>query len=221
MAAVQAAGHGARRRNGTLAYIPTKMKEEMKALHLEDGSRWSASTLAARFGARRENVAGLLKLVRAGRKDARRGGAEGERLEKLREEAARAWREVKEGGGGGKRYGRRLAEASRMEGEGVKVRKEEKQEKEGEQEVMEMEEQVVRRKSATAVWVEGLCERAEVDVKRRTSFAFIEVGGEKGEDVDKAVWIREGASGKLRVAEERERDVLLQKVRVVDSGLWT
>lgn len=204
-----------------MAYIPTKMKEEMKALHLEDGSRWSASTLAARFGARRENVAGLLKLVRAGRKEARRGGEEGERLEKLREEAARAWREVKEGGGGGKRYGRRLAAASTREGAGAAVQREEKK-KEGEQEAeQEMVEQVVRRKSRTAVWVEELCERAEVDVKRRTSFAFIEVGGEKGEDVDKAVWIREGASGKLRVADERERDVLLQKVRVVDSGLWT
>lgn len=30
-----------------------------------------------------------------------------------------------------------------------------------------------------------------------------------------------GADWKLRVADDRERDVLLQKVRVVDSGLWT
>lgn len=226
-----------------LRYIPLKMKEEMLALHAEDSARWSATTLSARFSAPRENVEGLLRLARFRQREEvsgreRRSQEESEGLEKMREKAVKAWKELPEltERGGSRRGERRLAEPSVMaKGEAAKVAAKETEgggvvaeaehgEPEEEEELVVVEKSV--RKSRTAEWVEEFCKEAERDVSRRTTFAFIEVGG-KGkeggggmEEVERAVWIREGESGKLRVAEEMERKVLLHKVRVVDSGLW-
>lgn len=181
-----------------VSYIPRKMKEEMQALHATDGERWNAATLAQRFGARQENVAGLLKLGRLREKSGKGLSAEEhEKVAKAREEAERAWAGVADGGG---KYGRGLKAASRMR-KGVLAGLEEEGKEGGEaagkeetgEEKVEVE--VVRKKSATAVWVEELCERAELDVHRKTSFAFIEVGKEGGKEVERAVWIREGPTG--------------------------
>lgn len=209
------------------------MKEEMLSLHEEDRGRWSVTTLSARFRAPRENVEALLKLGRVRNERAKELGRlneeERKKVDEMSEGMVKAWMRLAEvDGGAWKRGGRGLAEASELaKGEASAVAaaaaggggEEQEEEEVGKGEDEEMD--VVRKKSRTAEWVEKFCEDAERDVCRRSSFAFIEVGGKGGDrEVERAVWIREGASGVLRVADPKEREVLLEKVRVVDSGLW-
>lgn len=211
-----------------LRYIPLKVKEEMLALHDEDGSRWTATTLSARFSAPRENVEAILKLRRfrapesvGGRE--KRSADEQKELEIMREQMVNAWKQVPEvtERSGYRRGNQSLAKPSVLpKGEAAAVAAQEGEVDAKEKEVGDAEEKKVVEKSKTAKWIEETCEKAALDVKRRTTFAFIEVGNSRDEEVERAVWMREGGTGKLRVANEMERKVLLQQVRVVDSGLW-
>lgn len=183
------------------SYITQKVKDEMAALAAEDGTRWTATTLAARFGAPAENVAALLALRRM------RPKQEPEKLRQVRDDVGRAWAGLVEVPG---RRGGMLARAAEVVGE---------VDMDGEtgDEVVVEEEVVEREKSGTMRLVEELCARgAEKDVVRNTSFAFIEVGSG---DVERAVWVREG-SGELRLASESERKVLLKGGRADECEAW-
>lgn len=215
--------------NTKLRYIPVNVKEEMLALHAEDGSRWTATTLSARFSAPRENVEAILKLRRfrapegvGGRE--RRSADERKELESMREQMLNAWKQLPDvvERSGYRRADQRLSKPSVLpKGEAAAVAAEEGEvEMKEKEEVGEVEETKVVEKSRTAKWVEEMCENAALDVKRRTTFAFIEVGNSRDVEVERAVWMREGATGKLRMASEMERKVVSQQVRVVDSGLW-
>lgn len=214
-----------------MSYIPQKVKEEMAGLYSEDAARWNATTLAVRFGAPRENVEMWLRLCKLRgivSKKAKRTAEEEKAVEGMREKAATAWKalpevterrrwvtapstiEASENGGG--------TEVS-MKVEGGET---EATEVAGEKDATveeETEEKIVQ-KSRTAEWVETFCENAPRDVSRRTTFAFIEVSRKKGEELERAVWIREGVSGCLRVARKEEREVLLSKVRSQDASVW-
>lgn len=92
-------------------------------------------------------------------------------------------------------------------------------EEEGKDDVEEsdVKEQVVV-KSAWAQELEQDVGHAERDVTRRTTFAFVEIGVEK--HVSGAVWVREGETGVLRLAQEEERRLLLGEVRARDTEAW-
>lgn len=207
----------------------------MAGLHDEDAARWNATTLATRFGAPRENVEMWLRLCKLrGRasKKVKRSAQEEEALEEMRTKAVAAWKglpEVMER----RRWMAKpsvIEEAGREKDrnkteeaeEGAKVDGDEKEKEvvRAEEEAQEEGEQKVLRRSRTAEWVESFCENAPRDVSRRTTFAFVEVAGKKGEEMERAVWIREGKSGVLRVARREERDVLLSKTRSQDASVW-
>lgn len=192
-------------------YIAQKTKEEIRALHGEDPARWSVASLAARFGAPEGNVAAI---VRMGCK--RRGG------EEAREALRAAWVRLPEvSASRGTRGARDLVgvpgpRAGRVESVGVAVEEEgeESMEEEAvEEEVEEDVDEAIVERSVTAQWVEQLCKTAPLDTPRRTTFAFVEVG--KGlEDAQRAVWLREGETGRLRAASDPERGVLMGRSRI-------
>lgn len=205
--------------NARLTYLPHKVKEEMAALHAEDSKRWNASTLSARYAAPRENVEAWLRLCKARQG---REKSEGEEMTRLREQVGEAWGKLRESGD--KRRVMRAGPTKKEESD-VAVKSEEKGEEmeaglEQPEEEPADEVKAEVRKTRTAEWVERVCELGVRDVKRKTTFAFIEVGKEVGEGVQRAVWIREGSTGKLRVAVDREREVLLGRARSQDPSVW-
>eukprot|EP00177_Eucheuma_denticulatum_P008409 GFKZ01015293.1.p1 GENE.GFKZ01015293.1~~GFKZ01015293.1.p1 ORF type:complete len:236 (+),score=43.02 GFKZ01015293.1:209-916(+) len=209
--------------NARLTYLPHKVKEEMAALHEEDSKRWNASTLSARYTAPRENVETWLRLVKVRQSKEK---AEGEEVTRLREQVAEAWGRLRESSE--KRRVIRAKPTSKEERNVADESADESTEMEAKMEAeveAEMEETIEEHKvelgkTRTAEWVEKVCEMGVRDVKRKTTFAFVEVGKEVSEGLDGAVWIREGSTGKLRVAVDRERDVLLGKKRSQDPSIW-
>lgn len=218
-----------------LSYIPQKVKDEMAGLHAEDASRWNATTLAARFGAPRENVGMWLRLCKlrghAPRRK-KRNGEEEKAIKEMRMKAVAAWKALPElaerrrwvakpsvienaGTGKEKNVTEGTEEREKVEGD-----KDEKDILNVKEESQEEGEKRVLPKSRTAEWVESFCENAPRDVSRRTTFAFIEVAGKKGEEMERAVWLREGKSGVLRLARKEERDVLLSKARSQHASVW-
>lgn len=192
------------------------------ALHEEDPKRWNVTTLSTRFSAERGNVEAILRLFRMRQMRQREAKARSEevqsRVEQLEQRSVEAWNML----GEGVFRGRAIARASVSGGDGLGH--------EGEAESGDVEEGVddgaqtdgAEEKFVNSSWAEFLereIEGAEVDVSRRTTYAFVEIG-EGGAEVRRAVWLREGDSGRLRLAEEEERQLLVNEVRARDSQAW-
>jgi len=200
-------------------------------LHEEDSSRWTSTTLSARYSAPIENVSALLKLayVRKNKLPARgdrwRGmkdedcGLNSAELEALREQIRTAWKALPEVKDEVREVGPAVASESIEKVEAVgEVVDDDTGDEQSEEDVSNKE---VVEKSVTAQWIESVCDHAARDVERRTTFAFIEVGGKGAlNNVQRAVWLRDGATGKLRVANEDERDILIGNARVADKEVW-
>lgn len=209
-------------------FIPVKMKEEMLALHEEDKNRWTATTLATRFKAPQENVDALLKLgaIRRRREEALQA-ANGETREKithLRTQAVKTWAALPDGSISTSRW--RVAKPTHADVTGehnLRAARKASAEPPNKSDPMTNEtiaensntEEPEPEKSTWAEHIERICENAELDSVRKTTFAFIEVG--KRQDLHRAVWIREGATGKLRLADQEERKLLTNRVTVRDS----
>lgn len=185
----------------------------MAALYDEDPSRWTATTLASRYSAPPKNVEAFLRLVKLRRKGwaGKKSKEEIDRLDSMRADMLKTWA--------------RLAEPRAKRGAIAPPSPSLKDASEipGEMEVEEVEEEVqeivVKEKSRTFKWLEETIADAAKDRIRKNSFAFIEVGeGAKGKT--RAVWIREGSTGDLRLAREQERSVLLDEVRSTDPSVW-
>ncbi|KAI0564179.1 Ribonuclease Z [Gracilaria domingensis] len=199
-----------------LLYIPRKTKEEIMALHEEDPKRWNTTTLSKRFGAHSENVESLLKLhaLRKHREKQIQQSEEEERkrIERMREKMVDSWSELQEF----VMRTRHVADASRFttSEKGLEGREEDDDdESDVADEDMHTEEVV---NSKWGAYLEKEIEDAALDTPRKCTYAFVEIG--KGEEhVRRAVWIREGESGRLRLADEAERSLLLNQVRAKDS----
>lgn len=215
-----------------LLYVPNKMKEEIMALHEEDPKRWNVTTLSSRFSAERANVEAVLRLFRLRQMRRREVKTRSEedrvRIERAEERSMEAWKLL----GEGVYRGRAIARASVSGGEGLGEDGDGEGESESESEGAGAEDTVEDAvqagggeekkevvKSAWAEFLEKEIDRAEVDVSRRTTYAFVEIG-EGGDDIRRAVWVREGESGRLRLAEEEERRLLMNEVRARDSQAW-
>lgn len=224
----------------TVVFLAQKQKEEILALHEEDPLRWSATVLAARFGAPRENVQMLLRLgqernrrdqfVKSLPKDQK------DTIQKLRDQSISAWSELSTEGSP---FSRRVqfsylrsqsSSQHRAPGPRPTISVDELREvalgKDGDandQHTMESTEagagdggdDAGMERSEWARKLDHLCENVELDTIRRTSFAFIEVG--RGKNIYRGVWLREGQTGKLRIADEDERKLLLNKVNMRDA----
>lgn len=202
-----------------LTYLTTKTKQEMLGLRGEDAGRWTVTTLSKRFGGDPRNVAAMLRL--AEERERRDGGRDAEwkkRVEELRGRMIGAWAAVMEPRAG---VGVGIARATEVV-KGVEGR--ERADKEGEdddeREGEEGEEEEEKEEVVLSDWAkylqDGGCERAQVDVRRRTTFAFVEVGVAEG--VRGGAWVREAHTGKLRVADASERKILLQEAGVRDCA---
>lgn len=171
-----------------------KTRSEMRSLHLAEPGRWTAGALAARFGAPVENAAAVVRL-------ARRRPAE------VSEAAARveaAWIDLSSGP-----RGRGRAHASPSPVAAVVAEPEP-------EEVMEEEEGDTVGTTPTADWARGKIAAGEVETVRKTTYAFIEAGKGVGAE-ERAVWMRDARTGKLRAPTKEERHVLLGLERVYPS----
>lgn len=212
----------------TLPYVPLKLKDEMLSLHAENPTRWNATTLAHRFSAPRANVAAILKLYALRTEPAASkpslADEKSASLCNARDAALAAWAGIPEVKGMSGRGRARAppsdtpapladaAEASARELAGLAEATGAEGSEEGIGEGAREEELP---KSKWWGRVKELCEgEAELDAKRKTTFAFIEVGKRKE---TRAVWLRDGATGKLRMADDEERRFLLEETNMRDT----
>lgn len=238
--AEMSAGRTARK---TLVYLAQKQKEEILALHDEDPVRWTATVLATRFGAPRENVQMLLRL---GQERKRRQkyinslpGDQKSNIEKLKSQSVDAWFEISSEPSLSSRrtrtpYSRsqsspQLSTPSSRPPKSVDelrsvafATEENIDDDDPSATKTPAEGDIDKEIDGTAVeeseWsknLDHLCANAELDTTRRWSFAFIEVGRTK--KVRRGVWLRVGQSGKLRIADEEERKLFLNAVNTRDS----
>lgn len=186
---------GARAEAGSFV-MDEKTRAEMRALHSAEPGRWTAGALAARFGAPVANAAAVVRLARR-------------RPKAVSEAAARveaAWIELAGGGRGRGRVQTRGAPTSAATAP-VEM---------SEEAVAEKEEGDAVGATATAEWAREQIAAGEVETTRKTTYAFIEAG--KGIGVsERAVWLRDAKSGKLRAPSKEERHVLLGLERVYPS----
>lgn len=226
---LDASGMGGSRPMAKLRYIPAKMKEELIVLHAESPTRWTASALSARFGVPHDNVSALLGLVtrRADRDAAieRLPRETRDTVTDLRARGCDAWQALPETSAPIRSW-RHQAPPSKsdteMELELQAQMKPEPMPAElrdlAEHVSLEEDDHTSKPRSAWATFLDKRCDGLELDVKRNTSFSFIEVGNDAG--VTRAVWIREGATGKIRIADAEERKLLLSEVKVRDSDAF-
>lgn len=227
----------------TLVYLAQKQKEEILALHDEDPVRWTATVLATRFGAPRENVQMLLRL---GQERKRRQkyinslpGDQKSNIEKLKSQSVDAWFEISSEASLSSRrtrtpYSRsqsspQLSTPSSRPAKSVDELRtvafamEENMDEDdpsvaetpAEADTDKGVDKTAVKESEWAKNLDHLCANAELDTIRRWSFAFIEVGRTK--KVHRGIWLREGQSGKLRIADEEERKLFLNVVSMRDS----
>lgn len=200
-----------------IPFIPWKMKEEILALRAEDPTRWTATSLARRFSAPHENVVALLRLgeLRAERDEyiaSLPDAGTRATIERMRSNGTAAWSAICNVSAG--RHRKPITKPSDSVPDISAVTDGEKAE---DQETTEQ--QVQLDKSRWMEYIENNLDNVETDTVRKTSFAFIEVGKPKqqGKLVQRAMWIRDGATGKLRMADEEEQKLLKKQVKVRDS----
>jgi hypothetical protein len=229
-----------------MQYLPSKVFDEMAALHDQDPGRWTAVTLAVRYDAPQESVAAALLLAKRGSRNT---------LKDQRAKVAQAWATLPESGQAARRRPDSVSAAVYSDGvqEKVAYRKDikprfdiiddiysaavDKQLSDmasekvlaagGEtlvkcsngasradresQDQTEMESDVsddTRKKSLAELMVEGLiADDKNVDARRKTSFAFIEAGVPN--EQRRAVWIRDGSTGRIRLPTADERSHIL------------
>lgn len=210
-----------RRSAAAAGHVSPALLSELAAMHLSEPARWTGPAIALRARLDDERLgAAVVTLARLQAKRAE-GGDEEDGSRALRKRVADAWGELKDGGGGG--GGRRrpergavvdvVAEAQGREKEAGRVLVDDIYEAlRGEGEIVEEEDEEVAdeevRVSEMQAWVDELVsDDAGKEVKRKTSYAFIEAGVKN--EAPRAVWIRDGPSGKLRKPSEEEEAHLL------------
>lgn len=213
-----------------MGFVSSKMKEEILELYEEDEKRWTAATLSTRFGVPRANVTALLKLGQLRRqREAMLQTLNEEKKRKLLDlctKATSAWATLPSVTGGGA-VKRRVLRASSTKGIGDRNTSVQGQILAGVNDNNEAvkdsskpieantDVEIKSEKSPWARYIEEHYRDVELDTVRRTTFAFIEVG--RNQDLQRAVWIREGATGKLRLADDEERKLLTAQIKVRDS----
>lgn len=216
-----------------LPFIPQKSKEEMLELHAEDPSRWTPTTIAARFNASRDNVQAVLRLgkLRPVRETRLRDAKLWESASTARDKALATWADLHVPHVSGKSRGM-MATRSPSTSDRIALTKEVVNNTEqtssdskeaSEEDALESdvdakfqpEPEVEIAPSKWAKHIEANYEKVEDDWVRKTTYAFIEVG--KDRDVRRAVWLREGGTGKLRIADDEERRLFLSEVTARDT----
>lgn len=205
------------------------MKEEILELHEADQKRWTVTTLAARFGVPRENVAGLLKLgaLRRLRLQAidNMDPETRKTMEELRIKSVNAWNALPSPA---PMIRRRISTPrAKVDSQTAVVSSDPQSENKSDSDPSANdqtaeEEENVKQKSPWAEYIEQNYGKLEDDTVRRTSFAFIEVAGKGGyrkggDKIARAIWIRDGSTGKIRMPDDEERSLLTNEVRVRDS----
>ncbi len=178
--------------------LDEKLRGELRGLHESEPERWTATTLAARFGVARENVSAVLRLARL------RKEMSDEHLESAKA-LENAWLELEP------RERRPItarppipAPASAAEGE--------TEDDEDFEDDEEPDDYVGS--TETADWVRGKIAEGKFETIRKSTFAFIEVG--KGSnDENRAVWLRDGSTGLLRAPTKEERRSILRQPRII------
>lgn len=234
-----------------VVYLADKQKEEIFALHDEDPVRWSASVLSTRFRAPYENVQMLLRLrwERRQREKFVQGLSKDEKLrtDRMREQSVSAWKQLHEnssvhrqhspsarGPSPGLRSKSRDRSGSSIDdmraavfesthGKGGSAAENGTTESDLEVTEGDLDSKMKDNEEAClSEWageLKEVCENAEQDAVRKWSFAFIEIGRKR--DLKRGVWLREGQSGRLRIADEEERKLFLNQVNMRDSKAFS
>lgn len=209
-----------------LVYIPSKMKEEVLALHEEDSNRWTATTLSARFGAPHDNIAALLSLgkLRQQQNDRIKKLDQEQRkvIEDFRDKGIKAWSSLSSVSPYTSAASRRrVAMPSKREDLIGKQNASVVTEEENDEVEVEVGDEEIKdtKKSMWYEYIEDNYDKVQTDSVRKTTFAFIEVGkkNKSQSNIERAVWLRDGATGKLRLADMEEKKLLTSQVKMRDS----
>lgn len=197
------------------------------ALHDQDPERWNPTTLSTRFSAAKSNVEALITLhaMRKLRHAQLNEKDDNERnnINNLHEKVQQAWAKLPE-------LHMRPIYVSKPSPQTPSLDtanltevpgSEEEPNEQLESPPMEQEEHVQIPNSTWQSYLEAQIENVPADITRRTTYAFVEIGSNPAtENIKRAVWIREGSTGSMRFADDKERRLLLNQVRAKDTLAW-